>query len=316
VLSVALSLTACSPDPPPPPSVTGISLGSSHITLGQHADHQVSATASYSDGTTRDVTATSSGVKYDSDNPEVAWVDDDGAIHVAYDATTGETAVIFATYAGFRAELNVTVKNLLSETVRPGEGSLPMVTNYYGVDALVNKQRNLPATYVPPDLVAPAVRFSFSGQAEKRNLRAEAALALEELFAAAGKRGLTLAAVSGYRSYATQEQIFNRNVDLYGRDEASRFSAYPGQSEHQTGLAMDVSCAAIGYKLEEEFARTPEGKWLAENAASFGFIIRYPEGSEDLTGYVYEPWHIRYVGKAVALDIAAQGVTMEEYFTR
>jgi len=178
---------------------------------------------------------------------------------------------------------------------------------------LVNKQNSLDASYKPDDLVVPDVKFSFDGDNPKKQLQRVAAEALERLFAAAEKDGIELRAVSGYRSYATQKAIFERNAKLKGEAEANRTSAYPGQSEHQTGLAMDVSAASVNYALEEAFGETVEGIWLAEHAAEFGFIIRYPQEKEDITGYKYEPWHLRYVGVDVAEYVTAQGLTLEEY---
>ena len=89
--------------------------------------------------------------------------------------------------------------------------------------------------------------------------------------------------------------------------------AYPGQSEHQTGLAMDVSCQSVGFTLEEDFGQTTEGIWLSENAHKFGFIIRYGKDTTNITGYSYEPWHIRYVGKDAAKEIYDLNITLEEY---
>jgi len=178
---------------------------------------------------------------------------------------------------------------------------------------LVNKQNSLDASYKPDDLVVPDVKFSFDGDNPKKQLQRVAAEALERLFAAAEKDGIELRAVSGYRSYATQKAIFERNAKLKGEAEANRTSAYPGQSEHQTGLAMDVSAASVNYALEEAFGETVEGIWLAEHAAEFGFIIRYPQEKEEITGYKYEPWHLRYVGVDVAEYVTAQGLTLEEY---
>lgn len=295
-------------------AVVAVALPQERVTLALGHELKLAVQASLGNGETRDVSGSGSGTTYRSSNPEVATVDAGGVIRLAEGAVSGETARVTATHAGFSTSVEVLVKNVLSATVAAAGDGTPMVTNYAGVDAVVNKQRNLAPAYVPEDLVVPDVRFSFSEQAEKRYLREAAARALERLFAAATADGIELVAVSGYRSYETQERIFQRNVALYGVEQASRFSARPGQSEHQTGLAMDVSCAAAGYRLEEAFGTTPEGRWLAQNAASFGFIVRYPEGSEELTGYTYEPWHIRYVGEVVALEITALGLTMEEYF--
>ncbi|MGV2685696.1 D-alanyl-D-alanine carboxypeptidase family protein, partial [Clostridium perfringens] len=114
-------------------------------------------------------------------------------------------------------------------------------------------------------------------------------------------------------SYARQKSIYENNVRTKGEVEANRVSAVPGTSEHQTGLTIDVSSPSAGNALEETFGHTAEGQWLAQHASEFGFIIRYPEGAENITGYVYEPWHIRYVGKDLAPDIADSGMTLEEY---
>ncbi|TVX98783.1 M15 family metallopeptidase [Cohnella terricola] len=199
-------------------------------------------------------------------------------------------------------------------TIEKNKDGLPVVTNTSSLYVLVNKKRNLPANYEPRDLVVPDVAFSFSGNSPKKKMRKEAAAALEKLFKAAEKDGIELKAVSGYRSYATQKSIFENNANTKGEEVANRTSARPGQSEHQTGLAMDVSSASVGYGLEESFGKTKEGKWLAKHAADHGFIIRFMKGKETVTGYSYEPWHVRYVGKEVAKDITKKNVTLEEYF--
>ncbi|GIO88898.1 M15 family metallopeptidase [Paenibacillus lactis] len=204
-------------------------------------------------------------------------------------------------------------ENALQATVQEENGK-QVVTNPDAVTVVVNKQRSLPDGYEPNDLVEPNVPFSFDGPHEKRMLRQEAAKALEELFAAAEADGMELRAVSGYRSYDRQKVIYENNVRTKGEAEANRVSAVPGTSEHQTGLTIDVSSPSAGNALEEAFGHTEEGEWLARRAPEFGFIIRYPEGAEDITGYVYEPWHIRYVGKDLAPDIAKNGLTLEEYF--
>jgi LAS superfamily LD-carboxypeptidase LdcB len=177
---------------------------------------------------------------------------------------------------------------------------------------LVNKSYSLPHDYVPNDLVVSKVPFTFAGDSPKKMLRKEAAQALEELFKQAEKEQVGLLAVSGYRSYDQQAEIFARN---YGRSgsNANQFSARPGESEHQTGLAMDVTCAAVDNQLTQKFGDTREGGWLLNNASEFGFIIRFPKGSENITGYQYEPWHIRYVGIEAAKKIMENNETLEEY---
>ncbi|MBW5447325.1 D-alanyl-D-alanine carboxypeptidase family protein [Cohnella sp. CFH 77786] len=204
--------------------------------------------------------------------------------------------------------------NLLERTIRASGDGLAVVTNPSSIYVLVNKSRNLPSSYIPNDLVVPNVAFSFSGDSPKKKMRKEAATALEELFEGAGKAGIKLKAVSGYRSYATQKALFENYSKKHGEDAANRFSAHPGQSEHQTGLAMDISSASAGYDLVESFGETEEGRWLAAHAAEYGFIIRYPKGKEKITGYQYEPWHVRYIGKEAAADVVRSKLTFEEFF--
>ncbi|WP_036718675.1 M15 family metallopeptidase [Paenibacillus sp. JCM 10914] len=204
-------------------------------------------------------------------------------------------------------------ENALQATVQEQNGK-QVVTNAEAMTVIVNKQRSLPDGYEPSDLVEPNVPFSFDEPHEKRHLRKEAADALEKLFAAAKEDGIELRAVSGYRSYARQKTIYENNVRTKGEAEANRVSAVPGTSEHQTGLTIDVSSPSAGNALEEVFGHTEEGQWLDRRGPEFGFIIRYPDGAEDITGYVYEPWHIRYIGTDLAPDIAESGLTLEEYF--
>lgn len=177
---------------------------------------------------------------------------------------------------------------------------------------VVNKQQDVSKTFIPQNLVVPNVKFSFSGYHEKKNLEQQAAKALEELFTGAKQNGIHLAAVSGYRSYERQSQLYNNYVKRDGQAKADTYSARPGTSEHQTGLSMDVSSASAGYNLSSSFGDTKEGQWLKDNAHHYGFIIRYPKDKEHITGYIYEPWHIRYVGPELANTLYTTGITLEE----
>lgn len=112
---------------------------------------------------------------------------------------------------------------------------------------------------------------------------------------------------SGYRSYWDQKAIFQNYVDMYGYEEADTFSSHAGHSEHQTGLTMDLD------SFSESYGATPQGKWLAENCWRYGFIIRYPKGKEHITGYTYEPWHVRYLGVSTAKLVYNSGLTLEEF---
>jgi zinc D-Ala-D-Ala carboxypeptidase len=190
-----------------------------------------------------------------------------------------------------------------------------VIQNPSNILILVNKEYGLPDGYSPEDLVRPNVTFSFGNQdIEKSYMRKEAATALEQMFTDALQNGVQLAAVSGYRSYDRQVNVFNAEVEKVGEEQAVQVVAYPGNSEHQTGLAMDISSASANYELSEQFGETPEGKWIAENAHRFGFIMRYPKGKEQITGYDYESWHFRYVGIKAATEIYENQLTLEEYF--
>ena len=175
---------------------------------------------------------------------------------------------------------------------------------------LVNRQYKLPASYEPSDLIKPKVKHSSS----QILMRKDAAAALELLFAAAKEEaGLTLYAHSGYRNYSTQQAIFQRKINNVKDIEKARLLvADPGASEHQLGLAMDVKAHPNG-KLNAAFGKTKEGIWLAENAYRFGFIIRYKDEWTEITGYAYEPWHIRYVGLEHAAIIHELDIPFEEY---
>ncbi|GAA0490569.1 LD-carboxypeptidase LdcB [Salinibacillus aidingensis] len=205
-------------------------------------------------------------------------------------------------------------KNANDKNEKPDENGIVTLSDPTAIDLVVNKQRKLPDGFVPPDLVEPDVRFSFDEWREKRQMRQVAAGPLEKLFKGAKQAGINLFAVSGYRSYQRQETIYNYNVETKGLEHANKYSAKPGHSEHQTGLTMDVSSPAVSYDLVEGFRDTAAGEWLAKHAHEYGFIIRYPKGKADITGYSYEPWHIRYVGKELAKDIYEQQVTLEEFF--
>jgi D-alanyl-D-alanine carboxypeptidase len=181
------------------------------------------------------------------------------------------------------------------------------------VTVLVNKQNKLPDDYDPADLVYPDVRFTFKEKIEKREMRKVAADALEKLFAAADDDGVPLAGVSAYRSFARQKSLFEAYVKKDGLEKARTYSAYPGTSEHETGLAIDVSGSDGKCAATDCFGGTKEAKWLAEHSYEYGFIIRYPEGKEDITGYKYEPWHIRYVGLDAAKEMHDKDLTLEEY---
>ena len=155
---------------------------------------------------------------------------------------------------------------------------------------VVNKSYSVPATYNPGGLL-PEVQAAFARMSA----------------AARDEAGLRLWVYSGFRSYDRQSTIYNNYVGLYGRNVADTFSARPGHSEHQTGMAIDVNCA------DDSFIGTPEAIWLANNSYKYGFIIRYPQGKQNITGFKYEPWHVRYLGVYNATAVYQSGLTLEEY---
>lgn len=177
------------------------------------------------------------------------------------------------------------------------------------IDVVVNKQRPLPADFAPPELTATTRMPNPSGEV----IRPEAAKALDDLYEGARSQGVELVLVSGYRSFAEQEIIYeNKRAESGG--EADRVSARPGHSEHQTGLAADVGRPDGQCTLQPCFGETAEGKWLAENAWRYGFLLRYPQDLTPVIGYAYEPWHFRFVGVETAARMHHEGVrTLEEY---
>lgn len=189
------------------------------------------------------------------------------------------------------------------------------VFSFYEPDSitvLVNKSHPLPKTYKPINLTLPLVPFDTDEYSDKKLLRLEAAKALEKLFILAEKDQISLCAISGFRSYERQNEIYQYNLTEHGILHTSLYSAKPGYSEHQTGLAMDISTPSVNYALECYFGETREGIWLAENAYRCGFILRYPKDKVAVTGYAYEPWHLRFVGVLPATYLTKNHLTLEE----
>lgn len=172
---------------------------------------------------------------------------------------------------------------------------------------LVNKENILKQDYVPGDLVRVKVKFYPKVTRQEKKMRSQAARALEDLFLQGEKEGVELYGLSGYRSYTSQMDTFEGSEDKNGKKYAEQHVAKPGESEHQTGLAMDVT------NSKHSFPYSEEARWLANNAYKYGFIIRYPKEKEDITGYSYEPWHIRYVGTDASEEINSKGIVLEEY---
>lgn len=165
---------------------------------------------------------------------------------------------------------------------------------------LVNKFFTL-KDYEPIDLIS----LSYD---KKYKLRKKAAKAFEKLIIAAKEDGIYLRPYSAFREYNYQQEIYQKYVEKDGQQKADTYSARPGHSEHQTGLAVDVW--SDGYNE----LKSDDAKWLKEHAPQFGFIIRYTKEKEDITGYIEEPWHLRYLGKKIAKDIVKKNISYDEYY--
>lgn len=179
--------------------------------------------------------------------------------------------------------------------------------NIDGTLFLVNRQHMITESYLPP-----VRKVMVSGMSQA--MREDAATALEEMFAAAKKDGIYLSSVSGYRSYSKQSTIHARKVKTSGQEVADRYSALPGASEHQLGMAMDLA-QKNSSQLNGGFGKTKAGQWVDANCYRFGFIVRYMEDAEEITGYAYEPWHVRYVGREYAQEIFQSGQPLETYLS-
>ncbi|QTF72260.1 M15 family metallopeptidase [Arthrobacter woluwensis] len=179
---------------------------------------------------------------------------------------------------------------------------------------VVNKHRPLkPVDFAPQDLRAPAVAATATGELALVN--ATTATAAEKMFAAASQDGVGLVLASGYRSYTTQVGLYQSYANARGTASADTASARPGYSEHQTGWAFDIGDSGGACAFVPCFASTPAAIWAAKRAHEFGFIVRYQMGLEGVTGYLAEPWHLRYIGPEAARDMRARGIkTLEQYF--
>lgn len=166
--------------------------------------------------------------------------------------------------------------------------------------------------YAPNDLGTVGVAVRTDVPAEEHSLRRGVMPSLEQLFQALAAQGFDAVVASGYRSYDLQTKYYTTYVALHGQTEADKFSAAPGTSEHQSGLAFDIANADSSCYLAACFGDTALGKWLAAHAHNYGFVLRYPKDKTNVTGYTYEPWHFRYVGSDLANALFTSGLTLEE----
>ncbi len=235
--------------------------------------------------------------RWSSGDPTIATVDNIGNItgvkpgtcYVTLRSATdsSQEVMIKVTVRGESTDDTASPQSNTAEAPEPPVYDTEGLTYIDGV-LIVNKSYGLPATFEPG--LEPICYQQF-----------------QAMSSAAAKEDLSLYIGSGYRSYHDQEIIYDNYVKSDGADMADTYSARPGYSEHQTGLVIDCNT------IDDAFGATPEAAWLAEHAHEYGFIIRYPQGKEDITGYQYEPWHIRYVGSKIATKLYKSGQCLEEY---
>lgn len=178
---------------------------------------------------------------------------------------------------------------------------------------LVNKLHAVSKNYRPDDMVSIDGKYTTTQGLEMKSEAYDAYLKMRK---AARKEEIYFKICSAYRTYSTQEYLYNSYLGSMGEKLRNIRSAYPGRSEHHTGYAIDITSKSMGWSLSQAFADYPEGEWINEHCSEYGFIIRYPKGKTDITGYDYEPWHLRYVGPEAAAEITEQGITLEEYLGR
>lgn len=259
------------------PVLEDISLDKSSITLYVGESSTVKAKLVPSN-------AVNKTLEWTSTNTKVATVNN-GKITAK---KTGSCKITVKNTEGQIIEKSISIKVVNKPTYNePSQSTVTGLTYVQGV-LIANKKYALPSTYKP-------------------GTNSTAYNALLSLQKAAKKAGYNIPLLSGYRSYSTQKTIYNRYVSQYGQAVADTFSARPGHSEHQTGLAFDVG------SITDSYGNTAAGKWLAKNCHKYGFIIRYPKGKQHITGYQYEPWHIRYLGEKLATDVYNSGLCLEEY---
>lgn len=181
---------------------------------------------------------------------------------------------------------------------------------------LVNKTHKIADRKPPEDLITLKTGSKPGITTENNKLRKVPAKHFYNLVKGAEAKGLEIVVTSAYRPYDYQKKLHDRYENADGSVKANTYSAKAGYSEHETGLCLDVSSPSVNYNLAQAYGTTEEGKWLAEHAHRYGFIIRYPKGKEKITGYDYEPWHIRYVGKDAAAEIYKKKQTLEEYLNK
>lgn len=185
---------------------------------------------------------------------------------------------------------------------------------------LINKDNRLDEDFIPADLIQTDDNennfHNYRDPMQKPMISAEIYPFFLEMQEKASEEGVYIIVDSGYRSYVYQKVVWDKYVQEHGLEEAKKFVAIPGSSEHQSGLAFDVAFIRDGAYTDDVKEEDKETQWLFANAHRFGFILRYPKGKEEITGYSYEPWHFRFVGPELASKLFTEGITLEEYYKR
>lgn len=222
---------------------------------------------------------------WESSDEAVAAVSEDGTVHAVGEGTC---TLRLTLSNGIYTEVTVTVTDVPYFAPAIAFNEDDGCTYIDGI-LIANKSYALPEGYAPGGIL-PTVMDAWNA-----------------MVAAAKEDGISLWIISGYRSYETQEAVYNNYVANNGQADADTYSARPGHSEHQTGLAFDIN------QISYSFGETEAGKWVSEHAAEYGFIVRYPQEKQHITGYIYEPWHLRYLGTELAVAVYNSGLCLEEY---
>ncbi|MEU3846148.1 M15 family metallopeptidase [Micrococcus terreus] len=274
------ALTACTPAPEPAPAPTSPSASpartTSTPTTAPSPTASASPTRSVATGATPSASMSSSEDTPSTRSPSAT---------VASSSTAPTTVAPTAT----------------------GPSLAPLHRDPDSLQVLVNKHHPVPANWTAPDLVSAGV----VGNREGMLLRKPAAEALQGMAAAARADGIELILVSAHRTHDYQAGLYSNSIQRNGQAHANRYSARPGHSEHHTGLAADLAAADGTCTLQGCFADTPEGAWIAQHAVEHGFVVRYPQGSEPITGYGAEPWHLRFLGVDEARRVMEAGGIVE-----
>lgn len=224
-----------------------------------------------------------------------------------------ENAGRYVAYAGKGKNAKDTVLKVNMNLDKPYYTDIQTITDTDDVTMLVNKYQKLPVNYEPKNMVETPASCTneYSCFPDKQYIVKEAGEHFQQLIEAAKKKGFTITAIASLRGYQYQEMLYNYYAQANGVEYADTYYARPGQSEHNTGLAVDITIDHMDYT---EIEKSPHYNWLLKHMADYGFILRYPKDKEAVTGFGYESWHLRYVGKKTAKPIMEKGITLDEYY--